>query len=239
MKVAPIDIAHKSFNRKMMGLDQQEVMDFLRQIAEEMESLIRDRNNLREQLREKELAIIEFRERDDLLKNTITTATKMSEKLQSDAEREARLIISDAKQQGEMIIRDARDSLKKIFGEITELKKIRMQYENNLRALIGSHLQMMEQGQKVMPDPEILNTVPVSQVATQTLNNAIPTGGPLPASFGGHAANPSAHAANQASGNTNTNGGQPNASLFNRNELDAIKQNVTEAVARSIRNLDL
>ncbi len=158
MKIAPIDIAHKTFTRRMMGLDQDEVMDFLRLIAEEMESIIRDRNNLRESIREKELAIIEFRERDELLKSTITTATKMSDKIQQDAERESRLILNDAKQQAEMIIRDSRDSLKKIFQEITDLKRVRMQYENNLRALIQSHLAMMEQGHKVMPDPEIMNT---------------------------------------------------------------------------------
>jgi cell division initiation protein len=155
MKIAPIDIAHKTFTRRMMGLDQDEVMDFLRQVAEELEALSRDRNNLRETLREKELAILEFRERDDLLKSTITTATKMSDKIQQDADREARLILNDAKQQAEMIVRDSRDSLKSIFQEITDLKRIRMQYENNLRALVQSHLNMMDQGQKIMPDPEI------------------------------------------------------------------------------------
>lgn len=157
MKIAPIDITHKTFSRRMMGWDQDEVMDFLRQLAEEMEALIRDRNNLRESIREKELAILEYRERDELLKNTITTATKMSDRIQQDSEREARLILNDAKQQSEMIVRDARDSLKKIFQEITDLKRIRMQYENNLRALVQSHLTMMEQGHKVMPDPDIVN----------------------------------------------------------------------------------
>lgn len=162
MKIAPIDIAHKTFTRRMMGFDQEEVMDFLRLVAEEMEALNRDRNNLRESIREKELAIIEYRERDELLKNTITTATKMSDKIQQDAERESRLILNDAKQQGEMIVRDARDSLRKIFQEITDLKRIRMQYENNLRALVGSHLTMLEQGQKTMPDPDLSRSMSLS-----------------------------------------------------------------------------
>lgn len=155
MKIAPIDIAHKTFNRKMMGLDQQEVMDFLRHVADELESVIRERNSLRENLRERELAIGEYRERDDLLKSTITTATRMAEKIQVDADREARLIINDANQKSDMIVRDARDSLKKIYQEITELKRVRMQFENNVRALVQSHLTMLEQGNKVMPSPGI------------------------------------------------------------------------------------
>lgn len=155
MKIAPIDIAHKTFGRKLMGLDPEEVMDFLRTVADEMESLVREKNNLRETLRERELTIVEFKERDELLKTTITTATRMAEKIREDAERESRLIVGDANQKGELIVRDARDSLKKIYGEITDLKRVRMQFENNLRALVQSHLTMLDQGQKIMPSPEV------------------------------------------------------------------------------------
>lgn len=155
MRIAPIDIAHKTFHRKMMGFDPDEVMDFLRLVAEELESVVKERNSLKETLREKELSIAEYRERDELLKSTITTATRMSEKMQVDAERESKLIINDANQRAEMIVREARDSLKRIYGEIAELKKVRMQFEQNMRALVQSHLTMLEQGQKIMPNPVI------------------------------------------------------------------------------------
>ena len=153
MRITPIDIAHKSFHRKMMGLDPDEVMEFLRFVSDEMEAIIRERNSLKEALREKELAVAEYRERDELLKSTITTATRMSERMQNDAERESKLILNDAHQKGEMIVRDARDSLKRIYQEITELKRVRLQFENNLKALVQSHLAMLEQGHKIMPSP--------------------------------------------------------------------------------------
>ena len=159
MKIAPIDISHKTFGRKIGGFDPEEVTDFLRVVADEMETIIRDRNALKEALREKELSISEYRERDELLKSTITTATKMSDKIQKDAEREAKLILHDAEQKADLIQRDARDSLKKIYHDITDLKRIRMQFENNLKALITSHMTMVEQGQKVMPSPTIEPTL--------------------------------------------------------------------------------
>lgn len=155
MRIAPIDIAHKTFHRKMMGFDPDEVMDFLRLVAEELEGLIKERNQLKETLRDKELSIAEYRERDELLKSTITTATRMSEKMQADAEREAKLIINDANQKAEMIVRESRDSLKRIYSDISELKKVRMQFENNMKALVQSHLTMLEQAQKIMPNPVI------------------------------------------------------------------------------------
>jgi cell division initiation protein len=155
MRIAPIDIAHKTFHRKMMGFDPEEVMSFLKQVAEELESVIKERNSLRENLREKELAVAEYRERDELLKSTITTATRMSERMQVDAEREAKLILHDANQKAETIVRESRDSLKRIYQEISDLKRVRMQFENNVKALIQSHLSMLDQGQRIMPNPVI------------------------------------------------------------------------------------
>jgi len=155
MRIAPIDIAHKTFHRKMMGFDPDEVMDFMRMVSEELESVIKERNQLKEQLREREMSISEYRERDELLKSTITTATRMSEKMQVDAEREAKLIIHDANQKGEMIVRESRDSLKRIYQEINDLKRVRMQFENNIKAMIQSHLTMLDQAQKIMPNPMI------------------------------------------------------------------------------------
>ena len=131
MKITPIDIAHKSFGKRMMGLDSDEVMDFLQQIAAQMESLIQEKNSLKEALREKELSLMDYKERDQVLKETIHTATQMGERLRQDAEREAKLIVADAAQKAEIITRDSRDSLKKMYQEVTELKRARMQFEAN------------------------------------------------------------------------------------------------------------
>ena len=154
MKIAPIDISHKTFSSKMMGFNPQDVMEFLREVADEMESLIRSRNDLKEIIRTKDLNIAEFRDRDDLLKQTITTATKMSENLHKEAEREAKIIINDAEYKAELIVADARDSLKKIYEEISTLKRVRLQFENNMKALVQSHLTMLDQAQNIMPNPE-------------------------------------------------------------------------------------
>lgn len=155
MKITPIDIAHRSFNKKMMGLDAEEVMDFLQQVAGQMESLIQERNGLKEAGREKDLSLMEYKERDQVLKETIATATQMADRLRQDAEREARLIIADAQQKAEIITRDSRDSLKKMYQEVNELKRTRMQFEANLKALAQAHLSLLEQGEKYMPQAQL------------------------------------------------------------------------------------
>ncbi len=155
MKIAPIDIAHKTFARKVMGLDADEVGDFLRDIADQMEELARERNLLKEALRQKDLQIMEYKERDETLKATLATATKMSEQIRQDSEREGKLIINDAHQKAEMILKDSRESLKRVYQEIADMKRVRMQFEVNLRSICQAHVAMLDQSHVSMPDPQI------------------------------------------------------------------------------------
>ena len=78
-----------------------------------MEEIIRERNHLKEQVREKELAIMEYRQRDETLKATVHMAAKMSKQMKTESEKEAELILKDAHQRAEMIVKEAKDSLKR------------------------------------------------------------------------------------------------------------------------------
>jgi cell division initiation protein len=175
MKITPIDIAHKNFNRKMFGLDEAEVQDFLQQVASQLEDLTHERNNLKETLRQKELLFNDQKEKDQVLKSTLTTASQMADRLRADAEREARLIITDAQQKAEMITRDARDSLKKAYQEISDLKRMRLQFEANLKALAQAHMALLEQGEKFMPSIGInnINLEPTNSTNREERNTSI------------------------------------------------------------------
>ncbi len=157
MKITPIDIAHKVFAKKFMGLDTDEVTDFLQQVAAEMENLIHEKNNLKESLREKDLRLMEYKERDQVLQSTIATASQMSDRLRKDAEKEAHLIIVDAQQKAEMLIMDTRESLKHMYQEVSELKRMRMQFQANLKALAQAHLALIDQGEVTMPQMHLPN----------------------------------------------------------------------------------
>lgn len=167
MRIAPIDIAHKSFNRKVMGLDADEVANFLRDIADQMEELIRERNALKESSRQKDMNLIEYKERDESLKATLTTASRMGDQIRIDAEREAKLIIADATHKAELVMRDGRDQLKRMYQEIADIKKLRMQFEVNLRALCQAHVQMIDQSHISLPDPQI-NLAHAATVTSET-----------------------------------------------------------------------
>jgi len=171
MKIAPIDIAHKTFARKMMGLDPDEVSEFLRDVAEEFEAVIRERNQLKETMREKELQILEYRDRDKALKETIMTAHKMTEGLKKDSEREAQLILHDAAQKADIIIKDARDSLKKAYSEISDLKRAKVQFEASLRGMIATFNEMLDRQAGYLPH---MPSADATQPASPTMRSGKP-----------------------------------------------------------------
>lgn len=155
MRIAPIDIAQKTFGRKFYGLDTEEVYEFLRDIADEVESLTRKFEQLGDKQKDSEKALSEFRQREDALTQTLQTASQMSEKIKSEAQRESDLVIREARQRADIIIKEARESLRRMYQDINDLKKSRMQFEAGLKSLVKAHLAMIDQGHNVVPDPGI------------------------------------------------------------------------------------
>lgn len=155
MRVAPIDIANKTFGRKIYGLDTEEVYDFLRDIADEVEALKRQHEQLQDKQNNSQKDLAEYKQREEALKQTLQTASQMSERMKSEANREAELIIKEARQRADIIIKEARESLRGMYQDINDLKKARMQFEAGLKSLVKAHLAMIEQGHSVVPDPSI------------------------------------------------------------------------------------
>lgn len=155
MHLTALEIAQKLFAKRMMGYDIQEVTDFLYLISSQLEEIYQENSKLREALKEKEYQFFEYKERDKLLKDTISTAGQMAEKIRLDAEREAKMIVAEAKTRADLITRDARDSIGRNYEEITNLKKQRIQFETQLKALIQSHLELMQQNNRLVQAPKV------------------------------------------------------------------------------------
>ncbi len=155
MRVAPMDIANKTFGRKFFGLDTEEVFDFLRDVADEVETLSREHEQLKEKQKASEVALDDFRQREEALKQTLQTASQMSERMKVESQKEADLIIREARQRADIIIKEARESLRNMYQDVNDLKKSRMQFEAGLKSLVKAHLAMIDQGHTVVPDPGV------------------------------------------------------------------------------------
>ena len=116
MKLTPLDIQQQKFKVKWRGYDAQEVETYLEMVAEDVESLLREYNKLKDEMQKYETQLADFRENERSIQQTIMTTQKISDDLKRNAQKESELIISEAKVESEKIINDARTQAEKILG---------------------------------------------------------------------------------------------------------------------------
>jgi cell division initiation protein len=144
MRITPLDIQQKQFSSRFRGFDMEEVDSFLELIREEMEELLRDNANLREESRRFEKQLKEYKNIETTLKDTLISTQQMADEFRSTAKKEADLLRKEAELQSEEMLRDAQDKVVKVHEDITDLKGVRRHFKEELRRLIESHLSMME-----------------------------------------------------------------------------------------------
>src|SRR6516225_8184858 len=121
MKLTPLDLQQKSFRKvRLGGLDEKEVRAYLDLCAAEIEEMTRKLNKQDEELRRREARINEFRDREQLLQATLTTAQKLSDEMKSNTRKEADIVLSDAELQAEKIVANAQVRRMQLISEIDE-----------------------------------------------------------------------------------------------------------------------
>lgn len=144
MNITPLDIQQQQFKGKMLGgLDPRDVDTFLQMVAAEMEDLIRQNSELKEQGRKVSLQLDEFSQREVMLRETILAAQKVTEEMKANAQKEATLLISEAELKGERIVADAENRLLQLNNQIHEIRRQKLQLEANLKSTLESHLKML------------------------------------------------------------------------------------------------
>jgi cell division initiation protein len=144
MQISPIDIQQQQFKGKMFGgLDSDDVDAFLQVVSQEMEGLIRENNELKDQLRKTAAEIEETRQRENALRETMLAAQKISEEMKAGAQREATLLISEAELKAERLLADAENRLLQLGNQIQELRREKLQFEASFRSILENHLKLL------------------------------------------------------------------------------------------------
>ncbi len=122
----------------------REVDNFLEMVAAEFEELIRENGKLKEKLARLTNQLDELRQREQTLKETMITAQKVTGDMKMAARKEAELIISEAELKAERTIDDAHRKLAVISDQIMEIRRLRAQFEVQIKSAAESHLKILE-----------------------------------------------------------------------------------------------
>ena len=144
MKMTPLDIQNHRFRKTFRGYDGHEVEIFLEMVASELESLIKENSYLDEELSRKNSELVDYREREAALKDTMITAQRIAQDMKQNVAKEAQIILSEAELEADKIIKNAHERVIRLQEDINDLKKQRMQAESELRSLLQTHLKLLD-----------------------------------------------------------------------------------------------
>jgi len=144
MKITPLDIQQQQFKGKVFGgLDPEDVDTFLQLVSREMEDMIREINDLREQARKAAADMADLAEREKNLRETLLAAQRISEEMKTNAQKEASLMISEAELRAAKIVSDVENRANLLRNEIQDLRRQKTQFHSALRSLLDSHYKMI------------------------------------------------------------------------------------------------
>jgi len=145
VKLTPLDLQQKSFRKvRLGGIDEREVRAYLELVAHELEEMTRKLHKQDEELRRREARINEFKDREQLLQQTLTTAQRLADEMKAHGKKEADIVLSDAELQAEKIIANAQAKRLQLIGEIDELKRARASFVQQLAATIETHKSILD-----------------------------------------------------------------------------------------------
>ncbi len=144
MRITPLDIQQKQFPSKFRGFDAEEVDSFLELVREEMEELLRENANLREETKLLEKQLKDYKNIESTLRDTLIATQQMVEDYKNTAKKDAELIIKEAELRADEIMKNAQEKVIKIHEDIADLKGIRRHFKEEIRRLIESHVRMLD-----------------------------------------------------------------------------------------------
>jgi cell division initiation protein len=144
MRIAPLDLRQQRFKPAFRGFDKTEVVAFLTEAATDYEHALREIDRLRQDLGRMEGLLNDHRERESTLRNTMTTAQRLSDELKDAAQAEAKLIVREAQGRADLLLHKAQVRLEEIEHEITEMRLRRRDVEGTLEASIQTLYRALE-----------------------------------------------------------------------------------------------
>jgi cell division initiation protein len=156
MAITPLDIQQQRFRTRFGGgLDKVEVDGFLNAVAAEVERLIRENNELREEQRSLKRLLDDYRAREEALKETMITAQRVTEEIKKAAEKEADIIIGRAELEAERIQEQAVQRRSELLADIAELKRQRAQFLGQLRGVLNTHQKLLDVAEEDVSGPRV------------------------------------------------------------------------------------
>ena len=138
MTITPLDMRQARFSARMRGFDKVDVTAFLQEAADGFEHALRENERLRQEIARLEASIVQFRELESSLKNTLVSAQKVADDMRENAVQEAARIVREAEGRADLLMQKTQARTEDIEREIDGLRIKRREAEMNVESTIAA-----------------------------------------------------------------------------------------------------
>ncbi|MCK4426756.1 MAG: DivIVA domain-containing protein [Deltaproteobacteria bacterium] len=171
MSLSPNEIIEKEFRARFRGYDPEEVDSFLEEVSEIMASLIKEKNALKDQLVGYKAHLADLKKREEEFREALTSAHKLSEKMESQAEKDAELILDRAKLDAERIVADAHQEAVQLEERIMGLRRVHRETAYKIRSVLEGYLRVIDE--EALPPEEVDQTISLAATEIRTIQEVL------------------------------------------------------------------
>ena len=136
MKISPMEIQRQTFSKRLRGYDPDEVRTYLNLIGEELQQIQREQAALQQEATFLRSIVDEHKQREEILKNTLLTAQRVSEEIKENARKQSETTVKQAELQADRLVELAQDRAKTIERDTLDLRSMRQMLRGDIRALL-------------------------------------------------------------------------------------------------------
>lgn len=143
MKITPLDIKKQVFKKIFRGYDPIEVETFLEMVAEEYEYLIKQKNELSDDVLRLKTQLRDYQEVEKTFKESLMNAQQNINQSRENSKRESDLVIKEAEVKAEKILESAKRQLIEMKNQLMVVKAQKDSFAKRLRHLLESQVELL------------------------------------------------------------------------------------------------
>jgi cell division initiation protein len=144
LKLTPLEIKKQKFKSKVRGFDPAEVESFLEMTADEYESVLNEKNRLKEEVTKLKVQLKDYQQVEKTLQETLMNAQETVSQSRENSRREAEIIMRESELKAERVLDDAREKLDKMKNELNILRAQKESFANRLKHLLESQIELIK-----------------------------------------------------------------------------------------------
>lgn len=162
MKITPLEIRQKTFERTLRGYDKDEVNGFLLTLSQEWERNQDELKELRIKIEASEREVGKLREVESSLFRTLKTAEDTGANVIEQANKSAELVVRESQIKAEAMINEAKLKAKNTIDEAEQsARQLLSEMEDQLKSLSDQYKMLQDQRDNLLSD--------MKRIASETL----------------------------------------------------------------------